>query len=203
MLPISQGVRAHTAMLSLAPSSHAAFIPCGFHSSLKKAREFLSCLAAKLSCAGPIHVKPTLSRGATTTILAYVKPPVLIFQHTLRPPVCGNRVKLFRGLLTFTMTVSRRAQKGPKKTLPTYLPTYRKRSKQTGAMVLDVGSDDNATSQNSSLNTSSSSASAESVPILEQGSTVIPSRSLFYHNTQTLRVRLKLKFYSLEVFKGL
>ncbi|OCK95286.1 uncharacterized protein K441DRAFT_658679 [Cenococcum geophilum 1.58] len=47
-------------------------------------------------------------------------------------------------------------------------------------MVLDVESDDNATSQNSSLNTSPSSASAGSVPTPEQGSlssSSIPSQS--------------------------
>ena len=88
-----------------------------------------------------------------------------------------DRVEFFCGVLISTMTDSRCTREVPKRALPTYLPIYRKRSKQTGIMLLDIDPEDSVTSQNSSLNTPSSSLSAGNITIQEQRSKHIPSVS--------------------------
>lgn len=89
----------------------------------------------------------------------------------------GDRVKFFCDVLISTMTDSKRTREAPKRALSTCLPIYRKRSKQTGIMLLDIDPEDSVTSQNSSLNTPSSSVSAGNISIQEQ-SKHIPSVSL-------------------------
>ena len=76
------------------------------------------------------------------------------------------------------MTDSRHTREAPKRALPTYLPIYRKRSKQTGIMLLDIDPEDSVTSQNSSLNTPSSSLSAGNVSLQDRRSKHIPSASM-------------------------
>lgn len=165
----------------------------------------MSCLAAELPCVGSTQAQPAFknsrlrSDNNNTAIhsTSYISISIYVEASSAWRPC-----QILLRCANFQMTDSRRKQEAPKRALPTYLPIYRKRSKQTGIMLLDIDPEDSVTSQNSSPNTPSS-LSAGNISIQEQRSKHIPSASLIAQYLDLrlgLRPRLRLKLHFLKSF---